>query len=169
MNKWFKRWRWERRMDAEFRFHLESQVDDYVSQGMPRPEAELRARREFGAVELAKDECRDQKPLDWLEPVFKDVKYAVRSMRRAPGFTATAIATLALGIGANTAVFSLVHGALLRPLPYPQPQRLVAVVRQMSLGDINIPEYQFSKEHAAALESVAAHRGGGERVLTAGD
>jgi putative ABC transport system permease protein len=166
---WFKRWRWERKMDTEFRFHLESQVDDYVRQGMTRADAELRARREFGAVELAKDECRDQKPLEWLEQVFKDVKYAVRSMRRAPGFTATAIATLALGIGANTAVFSLVHGVLLRALPYPQPQRLVSVVRRMSLSDVNIPEYEFSKEHAAALEAVATHRGGGERVLVSGD
>ena len=68
--KWderFRRRRWERRMDAELRFHLDSQISDYVSRGLSREEAELRARREFGAVDLAKDECRDQRPFEWLD------------------------------------------------------------------------------------------------------
>src|ERR1041385_3918073 len=164
-----RRWRWESRMNAELRFHLEAAVEDFVRQGMPRGEAELRARREFGAVELAKDECRDQKPLEWLEQVLRDFRYAFRSLARAPGFAATAMATLALGIGANTAVFSIVHGVLLRALPYPAADRLVSILERDSTGSINIPEFEFTRQHATSFKSVALHRGGGERTLTSGD
>src|SRR5438309_11602884 len=111
-------------MNAELRFHLDSLVADYMSQGLTRDEAESRARREFGPVELAKDECRDQKPLGWLDHFLRDVRYAARSLSSSPGFAVAVILTLALGIGANTALFSVVHAVLSQPLPHPTPGQL---------------------------------------------
>ncbi len=132
-DSWFRRRRWERRMDAELRFHLDSLIGDYMGQGLSREEAELRARREFGAVELAKDECRDQRPAEWLDHILRDFRHAGRSLRRNLGFAAAAIITLALGVGANAAIFSIVYAVLLKPLPYRQPEQIHSV-------EIVIPE-----------------------------
>src|SRR5262245_36251289 len=126
-NAWFRRRRWESRMDSEFRFHLESQINDYMGQGLTREEAELRARCEFGPLELAKDEARDTRSGQWIEHLWRDVQYAWRTLRKSPGFAAAVIVTLALGIGANTAIFSVIHSVLLKPLPYSHPDELVSV------------------------------------------
>ena len=114
-------------MEKEFRFHLDAQIADYVREGLSREEAELRARREFGSLDLAKDECRDERLFQWLDSLLHDVRYAVRSLRKSPGFAAAAIVTLALGIGANTAIFSVVHAALIKPLPYTEPDQIFSV------------------------------------------
>ncbi|HEY4359612.1 MAG TPA: ABC transporter permease [Bryobacteraceae bacterium] len=95
-----------------------------------------------------------------METLWQDTRYAIRTMRKSPGFTAVAVLLLALGIGANTAVFSVVRAVLLRPLPYPDADRLVRLVRDLTVPDASIPEFRFWKEHSDAYESIAAHSEG---------
>jgi predicted permease len=130
---WLRRRTWERRMDSEMRFHLESQVREYLAQGLSMADAEERARREFGPLELAKDECRDRRALQWIDHVARDLHLAIRTLRKNPGFGLAVTLTLALGIGANTAIFSAVYAVLLKPLPYFQPD-------QLFMAEIEVPE-----------------------------
>lgn len=95
---------WEDRMDAELRFHLDQQIRGHIDRGLTRAEAERRARQEFGTLELAKDECRDQRSAEWLHHILRDIRHACRSLRRSPGFATAVVATLAFGIGAKSAI-----------------------------------------------------------------
>ena len=114
-------------MDDEMASHLEEAADDYVARGLSREEARLAAIRDFGGIAQAKEAHREVRAITWPDDVRQDVKYAVRRLCKDRSFTLIAVATLALGIGVNTAVFSVVNGVLLNPLPYPAPDRLVAV------------------------------------------
>ena len=121
----FRRKAVESELHEELRFHLERQVEKYVRSGLSREKAQRRARVEFGGVELAKEECRDARGVRLLEALWQDVRHSVRLLWKSPGFTMVAVLTLALGIGANTAIFSLLNGLVLRDLPVPHAEQLV--------------------------------------------
>src|SRR6266704_5723231 len=125
-----RRERLESDMDEEMRFHAEAFERDLIDRGIAPDKARRRARIEFGSVETAKEECREAKGLSFLDETSRNLRYASRTLRRAPGFSAAVIGTLALCIGANTAIFSIVDAVLFRPLPYPEPERLGTAVRQ---------------------------------------
>ncbi|HKM90116.1 MAG TPA: ABC transporter permease [Candidatus Acidoferrales bacterium] len=122
-----ERARMEREMDAEFRFHIEKHAEELMRGGLPREEAQRRARIEFGGIDPTKEACREARGAGLVESFAHDMSYGLRMLRKNPGFASLAVMTLALGIGATTAMFSLVNAALLRALPYREPERLVYV------------------------------------------
>ena len=93
--------------------------------------------------------------IGFVETIWQDLRYAVRVLRKTPAFTIVVLLSLAVGIGANTAVFSVVNAVLLRSLPYPEPAQLVRVAQQFTLGEVSIPEYEVWKEHSSAFSSMA--------------
>jgi predicted permease len=119
--------------------HVRMKAKDLADEGMPPDEARNAARREFGNALLLREKSRDPWGFRWLETLLQDLRYGLRQRRRNPGFTAVAVITLALGIGANTAIFSLVNGVLLNPLPYRQPSRLVVLYSDH--GSISYPNF----------------------------
>jgi len=129
--KWFKQIFSRRRfygdLSEEIQGHLEEKVEELVGNGMSRRGAESAARREFGNVTLMKEKSRDVWRWSFMENLLSDVRYGVRILLGNPGFSIVAILTIALGIGANTAIFSVVYAALIRPLPYSQPERLLTL------------------------------------------
>ena len=114
----------ERELEEELQFHLEHQIQRHVRAGLPPHAAGRLARLEFGGTGQVKEDCRQARGISALEIFWRDLRYGGRALAKNPGFTAVAILTLAIGIGADTAIFSVVNSVLLRPLPYPDPQRV---------------------------------------------
>jgi putative ABC transport system permease protein len=151
----------ERAMDAEFLYHLECEIADHIAAGMGRDEARRTALRDFGGIEAVKEHARDARGGRALEDLARDFGYAVRVLRRNPGYTAAAVLTFALGIGAVTAIFSLVYGILLRPLPYAAPNRLVVlwernIPRDRDRNVVSLDNYEAWRDRARGFESMAA-------------
>jgi predicted permease len=123
----FRRDRLDRDLDEELRSHVEMRAADNISSGMAPDEARYDAQRRFGNTTLVKEDAREMDIIGWLDTAARDLRYAVRMLRRSPGFTAVAVLTLALGIGSTTAIFSVLDGVVLKPLSYPHPEQLVSV------------------------------------------
>jgi hypothetical protein len=114
-------------MSRELQFHLDQATQDYIAQGLSPEEARSRARRDFGALDLAKEELRDTLPRRWLGDLKQDARFGWRMLRKSPLWSGIVCGSFALGIGLTTAIFSLVYSVLLQPLPYAEPDRLVAL------------------------------------------
>ncbi|MEZ4586391.1 MAG: permease prefix domain 1-containing protein, partial [Gemmatimonadales bacterium] len=129
LRRLFGRPRLERELDRELAFHLDEEVSRLIAEGVAPREARRRARIALGGVEQVKEEARDARGTRWVEEWLADTRYALRGLRRSPGFAAAAVLTLAVGIGANTAVFSVVDLLLLRSAPVERPEELYLLRR----------------------------------------
>ena len=154
LTAWARRERFEDGLDAEVRFHLHAHTEDLIRSGVPRREAVRRARIQFGSVESMKDDCRHARGLRLADEIRQDAGYALRGLRRSPLFAWIAIASLALGIGANTAIFSFVDAILMQRLPVPEPERLVTFA-QTDRGEQTGVVWPLSTIDALAEETPA--------------
>jgi predicted permease len=165
--------RLERDLDEELRSHIEMRTKDNVAAGMSSQEARYDAQRRFGNATLMKEDTRAMDIIGWIETTCQDLRYAARMLRRSPGFTAVAIVTVALGIGANTAIFSIVNAVLLRPLPFPEPDRLVRIAFNepgLGLRDVpfSVPELDDLRNRAGVFKDVSTIASASENLTGAG-
>ncbi|HET7100671.1 MAG TPA: ABC transporter permease [Terriglobia bacterium] len=158
----FHRRSMEAELDEELRAHIEQQVEKHIKTGMSPEEATRRARLEFGGIEQVKEEVRDSWGVRFISELAQDLRYGFRQLRRNPGFTVVAVLTLALGIGANTAIFSIVDAVLLRSLAYPHPDQLVLLFavplkQPDALGGISYRDFTEIREQNRVFSRIAGN------------
>jgi putative ABC transport system permease protein len=151
----------EDRLNSAIEEHITFQTEENIHAGMAPDEARRQALLKFGPAEAMKEAYRDQRSLPVLETLLQDIRYGFRVLAGSPGFTAVAVITLALGIGATTAVFSIVYGVVFRPLPYPQPHRIVELTETSHRGsdekDVTYDQLQFLKENGSPFQFLAGY------------
>jgi len=168
----FRRKELDARMDEEIRLHLELQMQENLEAGMSPEEARYAACRQFGGVQSIRDFCRDQRGIGWILDLAQDFNYGARMLRQNPVWTTVAVLTLALGIGANTAIFSVVDAVLLRPLPYPDSEQLVAICERgpdWSGGSVSYPNYVDWKNQQSVFEHFGVYSGSSFTLTDAGE
>ena len=157
----FRREQSDLELDDELLDHVERKTEEYVAKGLTPGEARRQAFLEMGGVEKRKEECRDTRHVSWVQDIAQDLHFGVRMLRKSPGFTAVAVLTLALGIGANSAIFSIVDAVLLRPLPFKNPSRLVMLwegIPEIGFPKItdSAPDILFYERQQKSFDSVGA-------------
>lgn len=161
----FRKEQFDRELDEELEFLVDRETEENLQRGMALSEARRQARIKVGGLEQIKLECRDARGIPTLEDSLRELRFTLRRLFKNPGFTAAALLTLALGIGANTAAFSVVNTVLLRRLPFPSSDQLLQLTQADTPTALSIPEYEFFKEHNRSFSSMAGYRGGGARLL----
>ena len=152
-----------RDLDRELEFHIAERADERVAQGMTERDALREARRRFGHVQQQKERARDADVVVWLESLVADLRYALRALRASPAFTAVAVISIALGVGANTAIFSLINAVMLKSLPVPHAEELVRVVRfdgvtrdpSTAAAEFTNPLWEQIRDHQDAVDAFA--------------
>jgi predicted permease len=168
----FLRRKLERELEEEIRSHLEMQIEDNLRQGMSLEDARRAARLRLGGVEQVKEAYRDKSRLGWIENLWQDLRYGVRMLVKNPGFTLIVVITLALGIGANAALFSVVNGVLINPLPFPRPEQLVALNQRLpntGAGSISYPNFLDWQRENQSFSAMAVSRSSSFALIGAGE
>jgi predicted permease len=169
-----RRGRVERELDEELRYHVERQVEENLGRGMTEREALSAALRAMGGTERQKERCRDMRRVNFIDDAARDLRYGLRTLAKSPGYTAVAVITLALGVGANTAIFSVVNAVLLRPLAFPESERIVSLEgvnpsKGITDSNMSVPDLADWQAQSSGFDQMAGFVTGGSLLVSGED